>query len=219
MRGAMRAAWALCLTGCALVSRSAPVELRYFSPESVAAAGGRAEPSCGARLRLGRVTPSDDLRSRIAHRESPVEIGFYDTLRWTEQPDDYVRRALVRALFAGRGLVQSTSRRDPTLDVEVTGFEQAGTGGRPAGRVQLTYQLHDGEVVTRGEIARQRAARGPDIAQVVAAIGGAMTDATSELAENVTAALCTGPRSPPSPGLIGKILATVLDGDRSLHFR
>ena len=189
----MRAAWALCLTGCALVSRPAPVELRYFSPESVAAAGGHAEPGCGARLRLGRVTPSDQLQARIAHRESPVEVGLYETLRWTERPDDYVRRALVRQLFELRGLVQSTSRRDPTLDVEVVGFEQARADGRPAGRVQLSYELRDGDVVTRGEITKQREARGADIAQVVAAIGAAMTDATSELAGRVMEPLCADP--------------------------
>ncbi|HEX7835987.1 MAG TPA: ABC-type transport auxiliary lipoprotein family protein [Kofleriaceae bacterium] len=181
------------------MSRSEPVELRYFSPESVAAAGEHAEPGCGARLRLGRVTPSDQLQSRIARRESPVEVGFYETLRWTEPPDDYVRRALVRELFELRGLAQSTSRRDPTLDVEVVGFEEARVDGRPAGRVQLRYQLQDGDGVTRGEITRQRLAQGADIAQVVAAIGGAMADATSELASRVVASLCAPGRAPEQP--------------------
>lgn len=51
-------------------------------------------------------------------------------------------------------------------------------------------------MVTRGEVTKQRAADGEDIAQVVAAIGGAMTDATSELAARVTDALCA-PRPPP----------------------
>lgn len=195
----MRAAWALCLTGCALVSRSAPVELRYFSPESVAAATEHAEPGCGARLRRGRITPSDQLQSQIAHRESPVEVGFYETLRWTERPDEYVQRALGRELFELRGLVQSTSRRDPTLDVEVIGFEQAQVDGRPAGRVQLRYQLQDGDVVTHGEITRQRVAQGADISQVVAAIGAAMTDATSELAARIVASLCAPGRATEQP--------------------
>lgn len=196
----MRAVWALWLTGCALVSRSAPVEHRYFSPEPVAVAAEHGGAACGARLRLGRVTPSAHLESRIAHRESPVEIELYDTRRWTERPDDYVRRALARQLFEVRGLVQSTSRRDPTLEVEVLGFEEARVAGRAGGRVQLIYQLRDDAVLARGEITRQRAARGADIAQVVAAIGAAMTDASSELAGRVADALCANPRPPPREG-------------------
>ena len=33
------------------------------------------------------------------HRESAVEVDQYDTLKWTENPEDYVRRSLSRALF------------------------------------------------------------------------------------------------------------------------
>lgn len=194
--GVMRAAWALCVTGCALVTKSEPVELRYFSPEPASVAAERGATGCAARLRLGRVTPSDHVQSRIAHRESPVEIDLYDTWRWTERPDNYVRRALVRALFEGRGLVQSASRRDPTLDVEVIGFEEA-RHGRHAGRVQLTYQLGDDRVLARGEITKEREVQGTGIAAVVAAIGAAMTDATSELAGRVADALCAAPVPPP----------------------
>jgi len=191
----VRAALVL-LAGCALAAKATPLEVHYFSPEPVTAATG-AEPSSAApraRLRLGRVTASAQLRARIVRRDSPVALTVHDELRWTEPPDAYVRRALSRALFDDRPLEQIVGGVAPTLEVEVTAFEHVAEPGRDAGRVVLRYQLHDERVVLdHGLVSVERAAAGPGIELVVAAIGDAMASATAELAGRVAARLRPAP--------------------------
>ena len=187
----MRAAWLAALAaGCALSSRSAPLEIRYFSPEAPAipaAPAARTAPAAPrAPLRLGRITPSAHLRSRIVRRSSSVELDLSETLRWTEDPDAYVRRSLARALFEERGLEQIVGGAAPTLEVELIAFEAVHRADRRAGRVELRYLLHDDRaVLASGDVAVERAARGRAIELVVAAIGDAMAAATAELADRV----------------------------------
>lgn len=180
------------LAGCALSSKAEPLELHYFSPEPALAGAPRtpaeAAPSRAAapRLRLGPVTASGHLRYRIVHRDSPVSVDPYETLRWTDPPHDYVRRALMRALYDSGSLAQAVGGAAPTLDVEVTAFEELVRPDGRAGRVELHYQLHDERVVlARGVVAVERAAAGPDIDAVVAAIGAALDAASAELAGRI----------------------------------
>ena len=178
----------LSVAACALTSRSAPRELRYFSPEAAppAAAPRTAAPGGRPTLRLGRIWPAADLRYEIVHRDSPVEVAPYETLRWTEPPDAYVRRALVRALFETHAIDQVVGGPSPTLDVEVVSFEETVRGARHGGRVELRYELHDeARVLARGTVAIERAATGPQIEAVVAAIGAAMNAATAQLADRI----------------------------------
>lgn len=185
----MKALACLVLAGCALTSRGHPREDRYFTPERVEHSTTRAPGEARAELRVGRVSAASNLRYPIVHRDSPVEIEPYHTLRWTRLPEAYVERALLRALFEQHPLVQAVSGSAPTLDVEVTAFEEV-RGSRPAGRVELTYVLQDDtSVILRGTIAAQRPAASPQIEAIVPAIRAAMLDATSQLADRVTAAL------------------------------
>ena len=175
----------LLLAGCSLLTRSTPVEIRYFSPEPAPVAI-RATGTPQDHLRLGRITPAALLRTKIVHRESSVEVQEYDTLRWTEEPDAYVRRALARALFESSRFDQVISGAAPRLDVEVVAFEQVPQGGR----VQLRYQLSDDrQVLARGDVVCERAATSPGIDGAVAAIGAAMTAATAEIASRVATSL------------------------------
>lgn len=183
------------LAGCAIAAKSEPIEFHYFSPEpparTVAHAG---EPPC-ARLRLGRITPTAALQFRIAHRDSAVELGLYETLRWTERPDTYVRRSLSHALFEQQPLDQAVAGDAATLDIEVIAFEEVARRGRHAGRVQLGYALRDDRnVLARGVVTFERDARGAAIEQVVAAIGAALEAASGEVASRVRQTLC---RTPP----------------------
>jgi ABC-type uncharacterized transport system auxiliary subunit len=183
----------LVLAGCALTSKSAPLELRYFSPETAQPAPAAVAPIAAphARLRVGRISASADLRYPIVHRESPVEIAPYETLRWTDTPDTYVRRALGHALFDTRPLDQALGGDAPTLDVDVTAFEEIQHGARHGGRVELRYLVHDDrEVLARGTIAIERDAAGATIEPVVASIGSALDAATAQLADRVVVALC-----------------------------
>jgi ABC-type uncharacterized transport system auxiliary subunit len=196
---------ALGLAGCALSSKATPLELHYFSAESPAAAAvqSRAPVPGAPRLRLGQVTAADYLRYRIMHRDSAQSVDPYEALRWTEPPREYVRRALIRALFDTGALTQVVGGAAPTLDVELTGFEEEVKPGGHAGRVQLSYRLHDDQVViARGTITAERPARGPGMDAVVAAIGAAMDAATAELAGRIVPRLRAPaePAEPPAGG-------------------
>ena len=201
----MTARWiavaALALAGCALSSKATPLEFHYFSAESPAVTAPAARTPAGdaPRLRLGQVTAADYLRTRIVHRDSARSVDPYETLRWAEPPREYVRRALVRALFDSGALAQVVGGVAPTLDVEVTAFEEVVRPGGHAGRVQLTYQLHDERIVlARGAVTLERPARDLEMNAVAAAIGAAMDAASAELAARVATRL-RAPSGPPEP--------------------
>jgi cholesterol transport system auxiliary component len=193
--------WLLVLAGCALVSRSPALEVRYFSPEPLPAEDAARAPRSEApaevrpRVRLGRISPSDYLRQRIVHRATPVEIAMYQARLWTEPPDAYVRRALERSLFAQRGLDLAVGGRAVTLDVEVLAFEEV-RAPRHAGRVQLRYRLRDERTVRdTGVVTVERAVAGRGFGAVVAAIGAALGEASSRVADIVVRQLSASPAS------------------------
>jgi uncharacterized lipoprotein YmbA len=175
-------AWLLLLASCALTSRSAPLELRYFAPPThPVAMGSNAAP---VAMRLGRITPSSLLRAKIVHRDSEVELVPYETMRWSEEPETYVRRALVRALFDTREFEQAVGDA-ATLDVDVLSFEEARHDSRRFGRVVLQYQLRDDHrVVAHGTVEIERPA-GTGIEGAVTAIGAALDAAAAELAKRL----------------------------------
>jgi cholesterol transport system auxiliary component len=172
------------LAACSLTSKSTPLDIHYFSPESAAAPEPPALPAARAAttLELGRVTSSASLRSRIAHRDSAFRIGLYETRRWTDDPDVYVRRALTRELFDRGAFARAVDGRHPILDVEVVAFEAVTTGPSAAGRVVLRYELHDDRaVLTGGVVSATRPAEGTDFEAIVAAISAALDEATANL--------------------------------------
>lgn len=194
----MRLLLSLVLAGCALTSRSPPRELRYFTPETGVRETARAPQAPRAQLRMGRVTASANLRYAIVHRESSVEVEPYETLRWTERPDVYVRRALDHALFDERPLAEVVSGAAPTLEVEVVAFEEIARGAQHAGRVALRYELRDDRaVIARGTVTAERPAGTPAIEAVVPAIHAAMIAASEELAGRIERALVE--RAAPAP--------------------
>jgi ABC-type uncharacterized transport system auxiliary subunit len=177
------------VAACALTSRSEPRELRSFAPE-LAPPASFVGATC-ARIRLGRVVAGSSLRLAIQRRVSPVELQAYETLRWTELPDSYARRALVHALFA-RPLEQAVTGPAHVLDVELVAFEEVVDSTRRGGRVVLRYELRGTQqVVARGEAAVVRPASATAIEAVVAAIGDALTAASEQIADRVVAAACT----------------------------
>lgn len=194
-----RAVMLAVLAGCALTSRSRPVEVRYFTPEPARVTRDRAAPAPSrpddvARIRLGRIEPSDHLREEIVHRESPYELAPYETRRWTEAPDAYVERALERALFADRPLEEALGGRALTLEVDVLAFEEV-RAPRHAGRVELRYRLTDErDVIETGVVTAERPVRTSRFEGVVAAIGAALDEATGRIAEVVErTAIARGP--------------------------
>src|SRR5690606_27456135 len=115
----------------------------------------RAGPdAAGARLRLGRISASDHLRERIVFRTSEVELAAYEDRRWTEEPEEYLRRSLARALFEDQGLVQAIAGAGPTLDVELLAFDEVRRGDDRSALVVARVALHDDRVVLDGTTVR-----------------------------------------------------------------
>jgi ABC-type uncharacterized transport system auxiliary subunit len=180
------------LGGCAAFSKATPVDVRYFSPEPA----DRDDPpvarhdEVGTRLCVGRITSSALLRNRILYRESSFELATYDDFRWTEYPEAYLRRALVRSLFEDHRFAQVLGGHCPTLDVELIAFEEVRRGTARLGRVQVGYRLHENQaVLASGVMTRERPATGEGPTPVVAAVGAALREATARIADVIEARL------------------------------
>jgi hypothetical protein len=190
--------------GCALLSKSAPIRPRYFSPERqgelLRPASQRPDPP--AELRLGRIVSADNIEERIIFRDSANEVGYYRLLRWTEAPEQYLRRRLARVLFEERGFREVMGGDGPTLDVQLTAFEEIRVP-RQMARVQVIVRLHDERLVRwEGTITAEEpvvVAKGGDQADaVVEAIGKALRAAVDQIADRVVLELAVAPAAPVS---------------------
>jgi hypothetical protein len=130
------------------------------------------------------------------YRESEYATRMYADHRWTEYPEEYVRRSLARALFERGGVEQATGGSAPVLEIELIAFEEVRRARARFGRVQLGYRLRDDRrVIAAGVVTREREAEpGAGLDPVVAAIAVAMGDATDAVAAEVRARLA--PREP-----------------------
>lgn len=186
---------ALCcaaLPACALTSKADALSPRYFSPEPTNAVNSpkAAKPY---ELRLGAVSAAAHLDERIAYRVGASELGFYEAQRWTENPEQYLRRALERDLFEQRGLSRIVGGDALTLDVELTEFEEL--RGEPLrARVSLTFQLRDDHktfVQRTLHVERSITPRpGTDAAQSLAGtLAETLDDTVRQLGDQLVAAL------------------------------
>jgi cholesterol transport system auxiliary component len=189
-------------SGCALTSKASAVQPRFFSPELVEPTRAAAAPETDPlELRLGLVEAASHLEERMSYRVHASELGYYDDRRWSERPEEYLRRALERELFERRQIRRVLSGAATTLDVELTAFEEL--KGAPArARLSLRFRLHDDRQASLERsvvIERALAADGDvDHAQRVAsALGAALTAAVAEVSDTVARHLRSLPRSPP----------------------
>jgi cholesterol transport system auxiliary component len=181
--------------GCALTSKGEVQSPRFYSPE-LAPGGTAIRPSApGLRLRLGQIEAASYLEERIAYRVTENELGYYDDRRWTEPPEQYLRRALGHELFEQRGLRRVLSGPGAILDVELTAFEEIRARPERA-RLALSYDLHD----ERESFAAQSLvlevplppATGTDAERaprVAAALATALSAAVAKVSDQITSAL------------------------------
>jgi cholesterol transport system auxiliary component len=189
---------AVAVSGCALTDKSEPMTPRYFSPERPgdAARAAAKPPEPALELRLGRIDGSPHLEERLVYRASDNELGYYAERRWTEAPEEYLKRRLVRVLFEERGVRHVVGGSAATLDVKLTAFEEVRAPTRKA-RVQLTVTLHDQHVVLWEEtVTVERAVGGPGTTSdlpdaVVTALGDALGAAVDRVADRVVRELGT----------------------------
>lgn len=196
---------ALLVAGCALTSKSESIAPRYYSPERSGAIETPASPPQGiaAELRLGHVSAASYLDERMVFRDSAFELGYYQEKRWTEAPEEYLRRRLERALFEERGLRHVVGGAAPTLEVELTAFEEIRKPKRIA-RVQVSVRLQDARLV-RWEATLtvdQPVAEASNDAvadEMVEAVGVALVNVVNQIAERVTKDLLAPPAPAPAP--------------------
>ncbi|WP_437662023.1 ABC-type transport auxiliary lipoprotein family protein [Sorangium sp. So ce1182] len=179
--------------GCALTSKAEPLSVRYFTPKwEVAPRAPDRASADGPRLRLGRISSSSHLRQQIVYRSSDVEVAMYDDRRWTEKPEEYVRRALARALFEERPLVQAVSGGGPALDIELLAFDEVHRKDGRAARITLHYAVQDDRTVLDAQsMTVDVEVRGDtdDPENVAAAMGAALHEIAERLASRVASRL------------------------------
>jgi cholesterol transport system auxiliary component len=192
--------------GCALLGKADALAPRYFSPEIPSAAGAGERSRAPARadapeLRLGRITAASYLGERIVFRDSKYELDFYEGRRWSENPDEYLRRALSQSLFEEHGLHRIISGGGPTLEVELTEFAELRVKP-PVARVSVTYILFESRLVRREasvtvDLPIAGGANAGDSPEpAVRALSQALNDAVARIVEQVIADL--PPRKAPA---------------------
>jgi cholesterol transport system auxiliary component len=195
------------VAGCALTNKSDPLTPRYFSPErsGEAVRSGSKAPSTPAELRLGHVDGAAYLEDRLVFRDSSNELGYYEERRWTEAPEQYLKRRLSRVLFQEHGLRHVVLGSAPTLDVQLTAFEEVRVPTRVA-RVQIAVELHDERLMLWEETVTVDqpvpADRKDDPADaVVQALGTALRVAVDRIADRVVSelALAAAAAGAPAP--------------------
>ena len=197
MRGrGLAATLSVALTSsCSLLSRGAPLGPHYYDPEPprrvVATVGS---PTCA--LELGDVDANDDLGQSIAFRRSRYEVGYYETRRWSESPDNYLRRALVRALFDEGRCRRVLSGDGPTLDARLVAFEELQGTPRRA-RVQVRVTLRDGDVISEATFAASRPLGGGDGDAAFDEFVEAISQALDEVVARVVALVSSTPAASP----------------------
>jgi cholesterol transport system auxiliary component len=192
---------ALCLSGCSFFGKQAPLHPRFYDPEPHPSGGSvRAEGS--KSVRLGHVVGASHLRERIAFHASQHELGFYDQRRWTERPENYLRRELARELFERRGLTQVVSGSAATLELELTDFSEL-RQPEHAVRIQAHVLLVDARNVrfehTFTVELPVQASEGDPFAAVPGTMGQALSQLVSEVGERVNSELPADPPPLPPP--------------------
>jgi cholesterol transport system auxiliary component len=209
-RLALTASGLMCLaatsfSGCALTSKADAQSPRFFSPELLPASATPRPDAPMLRLRLGTIDAASHLEERMAYRIDQNELGYYDDRRWTEAPEQYLRRALERELFEQRGVRRVLSGPGAALDVELTAFEEIRSAPERV-RLALSYQLHD----ERESLAVQSvvvevalpAARGRDperAPRVAAALASALAAAVAKVSDQIIGALAQPKAPDPQP--------------------
>ena len=133
------------------------MDVHYYSTETTARAAASALPTMAPgsdseavappTLRLGRISAGAHLGKKVVYRSSSVELGMYDDKRWTERPDEYVRRAISAALFDSQRATQSLPARPRPWTSELLAFERSAEDkpdsvGSSKVKVSLRYSLH-----------------------------------------------------------------------------
>ena len=169
-------------SGCALTSKATALGVRWFTPEPTPPERTRCSPASGPALRVGRVTAGSELGERIVYGDGRYEVGYYETLRWTDRPERYLRSALDRVLFEERGFQRAVTGMAPTLDVELLSFQEVKTAQTHLARVAFRGVLSTDHQLLAETFAVDQPITGTRFDDVVDAIARALDTASNQLA-------------------------------------
>jgi cholesterol transport system auxiliary component len=191
MRGIAVLAATTLASGCALTSRGENIRWQYFTPEHVRPGTEVTNVGAGPDLCIGRISSGAGLTRRIAHTNGGVEVGYYEDRRWTDEPENYVRRALERTLFQEHNLRCDRDTSAARLDVEVLRFEELRSPAGHAARVAVRVVLRTPEerAILDETIQVVDPVEGASFDAVVVATGRALDGASAEIARRTSAAL------------------------------
>jgi cholesterol transport system auxiliary component len=184
-------------SGCALTSKGEALRPRYFDPAVARAETAQNEVSGnGIELRLGAIDSSSYLREPIAFRVSETELGYDETRRWTEKPEEYLRRELSRALFEEHAFTRALGGDGPTLEAELLEFAELRQQHKA--RVRISVLLHDDHtslleqtITVEQPIAATQGA--DDAPAMVRAISAALEQGVEQIATRVAHVLRAAP--------------------------
>jgi cholesterol transport system auxiliary component len=149
-------------------------------------------------LRLGRVSAGTDLGERIVYGDGKYQVAFYETRRWTEPPEKYVRDALEHSLFDEAGFRQAVAGPAPTLNIEILSFMEVKNGQTHLARVALRGVLSTNVELFAETFAVDQPVQGLLFEDVVAALSHALDQACRQIAVRVESALAA--QAPVSEG-------------------
>lgn len=183
-------AFSLWLSGCALMGKSKPLTIRYFDLASDTSYHPRAQ-AAAARLRLGQVRAVRYIDRRFVSRESAHELRYHDTLRFSDQPEAFLARALSQNLFERAGVTRVVSGVAPTLEVELTAFEERVSSGTHKAEVAARAIIHDDRVQLwqRSFSATRALASGDKPEALASALGQALAEIAAQITEETLATL------------------------------
>ncbi len=175
-------------SGCALLGKSKPLEVRYFDLQSEDSYRPTARVN-GARLKLGEVSAARNVDRRFASRESAHELSYHESWRFSDEPDTFLQRTLARNLFEHAAITRVVSGGAPTLEVELTTFEQRAEDQT----VQVTAlaRVHDDRVQLwqRTFAAQQKVGEGDEAEARAAALSRALAEVAAQITEQTLQAL------------------------------
>ncbi len=140
-------------------------------------------------LRLGRVSAGSSMGLRVAFGDGLYEVGYYDSRRWTDRPEQYVRRALGTALFEKGAFRRALGAAAPSLDVDVVEFEEVKGPMTHAARVTLRIILSTDLVLLERTLTVTEPAGDSTFEAFVAAMAQALQASATEVASAVGAKL------------------------------
>ncbi|HEX4339759.1 MAG TPA: ABC-type transport auxiliary lipoprotein family protein [Polyangiaceae bacterium] len=195
---------ALGAPACALLTKSEPLDPRYFTVEPEVNPSPPVAAPAELSVRLGPVTAGSEIRQNLVVRNGAHELSFSEEQRWTEKPEAYLRRALSHELFETRGVKRVVSGPSLTVELELVSFEEV---VRPTGnvaRVVATMILHDERVVREEktltvEVPIEHAKEKEHQDDSVRALATALERVVSQIADEV----CRSP-SPPAVAAEGR---------------